>query len=616
MSAMQATESGGTTKLPAAGTARFLLVSLCWLAGARFASGAFAGGPLWQVMVAVLFISLPLVTFILYQRVISKSLRRMQFLPDSLFYRIFSGRLFGLVLALLAGLPAAVFLLIRLHVYSLAQWLLVFAVVPVFLLVYRRTMVIISSQYRPWLVTIMALRWSRLVTPFLMVLAWLLVTLPGDHALTPALTLVEAIESARLQVADLQGSAALHFAAELVMITDGMKNFALQLPGSFDSRLMLLAAGIEAWLVFWLASTVLSAFMLPWREWRRVLVPLTDAGEPPALTVYDIGFSSAVVSFILAFILLPLGAWLETRATNSQPVQRAPEAFVLQLEQIGDNWYRPGTSLLLEQARQVVLTENGVAMEGMREELDYAFSLVEQNVDLYLDWYYSLGGEYTRIAHLLAGNLEQYMSDRLLRTLQQGDVFAGVQGRLQTALDANEMAAEQFLIEARRILAANSVDPGDYRVEPLLQVELAGILDAPVHQDLISLQSRILAGSSGSAVAGVMTGAVAAKLGSRMVAKGSFKLAAKALGKLVASKTAGTSLGAGAGAAAGAAAGSVVPGIGTAIGAVIGGIAGGLAVGIGIDKALIEFEEAVSRDAFRMELLAAINEVHTEFAVP
>ena len=106
---------------------------------------------------------------------------------------------------------------------------------------------------------------------------------------------------------------------------------------------------------------------------------------------------------------------------------------------------------------------------------------------------------------------------------------------------------------------------------------------------------------------------IAGKLMAKVVTKSSFKLATQAAAKLVASKAAGTTLGAGAGATAGGAIGSIVPGFGTAIGALIGGVIGGLAVGVGIDKALIEFEEAVGREAFRAELLQALDEARREY---
>ena len=90
-----------------------------------------------------------------------------------------------------------------------------------------------------------------------------------------------------------------------------------------------------------------------------------------------------------------------------------------------------------------------------------------------------------------------------------------------------------------------------------------------------------------------------------MLAKLVLKVAAKAPLKALASKAAG-------GAVAGAAAGSVLPGAGTVAGAVAGTVIG-ITTGISIDGALLEIEEALSRDDFRREIVTAIREARRDF---
>ena len=91
---------------------RSVIFSFLWLACAWYLTGTFAGGPLWQVLLAVSFLALPLVTFTLYQRIVHKTLRRVKYRPDSLLYRFFSGRLLSLAFALTAGFIGGVFLLV------------------------------------------------------------------------------------------------------------------------------------------------------------------------------------------------------------------------------------------------------------------------------------------------------------------------------------------------------------------------------------------------------------------------------------------------------------------------------------------------------------------------
>jgi hypothetical protein len=91
----------------------------------------------------------------------------------------------------------------------------------------------------------------------------------------------------------------------------------------------------------------------------------------------------------------------------------------------------------------------------------------------------------------------------------------------------------------------------------------------------------------------------------KIVSKGIFKAAGKALSKVAISKVAGTA----GGAAIGAAIGSVVPGAGT----IVGGVIGGALAGVFVDKVLLELEEAISREDFRMEILNSIRESRDEF---
>lgn len=114
-------------------------------------------------------------------------------------------------------------------------------------------------------------------------------------------------------------------------------------------------------------------------------------------------------------------------------------------------------------------------------------------------------------------------------------------------------------------------------------------------------------------IAAASGGLVAALVVKKLGAKGTLKLAAKAITKVAVSKTAGTSGGAGAGAVVGAAIGSAVPVIGTAVGAAVGGVICGLAVGVGVDYLILKLEEAWSREEFRQQLLAAIEEQRAAF---
>jgi hypothetical protein len=168
------------------------------------------------------------------------------------------------------------------------------------------------------------------------------------------------------------------------------------------------------------------------------------------------------------------------------------------------------------------------------------------------------------------------------------------------------------LVARDRLLADCGFLPADDAVLAITVEAPRALLTPAPDPEAISFRARLGASAMGTAAGGV-AGTVAGKLLAKVLAKEAFGLAAEAAGKLVLGKAAGGLGSAAAGAGAGALAGSVVPGLGTTVGAVVGGVMGGLAIGVATDYALLELDEAVSRDDFEAQILAAIDEAEAEF---
>jgi hypothetical protein len=572
----------------------------------------FLTGPLWQILLALLVASLPPGLLVLHQYTVRHLLRRQRFLVHGFLFRFFSGRTLALIVALVYGWCAAIILLLQLHTASLLDWLLLAAGIPLFIWLRQRLHQRLAGELKPWILHSTVLRWTRVLLAGLLALPALLLQLTLAPA-TP-LEVLDSIELQRNTVAGLQGSVALQHMALLLQTWEGFKLHAFAHPPQTLSWLFLLAVLLEKWMLFYLTGMFLCALALDRSELRRSVGPLSEETDVPPLPAVSLAMVSAIGSFVLLFIMLPFSVYTEFWARAQQPVLvEFDSAMTLQLERIGDAWYRPGTWDSLQELRSGMLDNLELDRERLVREVDGAFDSMEANVDAFLDWYYSLSAEYLRIAKLLTGELDAYLADKLGEYLQRGDSFDRVESVLREILQGQEVLESEYLQRAQALLASNRVQPGDVPVEPLRELSLADVLTPPVHEELLTLQTRLWTTGSGATAAGVMTAMITAKISSRILAKGSFKLAVKALGKVVASKASGAAMGAGAGATAGAAMGSVVPGVGTAIGAVIGGIAGGILAGIGIDKVLIEIEESISREAFRADILAVIDEARAEF---
>jgi hypothetical protein len=233
----------------------------------------------------------------------------------------------------------------------------------------------------------------------------------------------------------------------------------------------------------------------------------------------------------------------------------------------------------------------------LEAQIDLAFSQMESSVDGYLDWYYSLSGEYMRLGKLMTGEIEKYMEDKLAEELGQTEALKPVLAGLEVALANHKVIVDEYQQEVRKILAANQMQVPEFGAKGVPGISTDRILILPTHFDVVAMKGRV--------VGGVAAAGISAAIVAKIVSKGMFKAAGKALSKLAISKVASTT----GGAAIGAAIGSVVPGVGTVAGGVVGGAVGGLVV----DKLLLKLEEAISREDFKNEILVSIHESREEF---
>lgn len=349
---------------------------------------------------------------------------------------------------------------------------------------------------------------------------------------------------------------------------------------SHDLRLLawvlfVLQLGIVAALI-----TTLLAGVLAFVEKRRL--------QARRLT----GTSTASLTFVATILLLALAslfAALQLRDLDLQTL--APDT--ARTLPAADHCSDP-LAADLAGARHALDTRLGERMAEIRlaadaeieRELDQLFQSLGTGVDTYLDWYFTVLGEYQRLVALAAGDF----ADLMVREFER-HVFES-QG-------LDERIAEIDL----RVL-----DRTWERIDGLsteLQARIAEqIRDSPCRLDLPDLAAfgnlerdalRAGGAAAGGSAAGIGTVAVAKKV----LAKESLQIAAAVATKTAAKKGAGV-LAAGLGGAAlcaGTGPGAVLCGIGTAVGA-----------WLAIDKAAIEIDSRLSRERMREDILAVLHE--------
>lgn len=540
---------------------------------------------------AVLLLALPVVIASWHQDASERLLALHPYRSGSLLHRWRARRFFPMVLRALVGLLLTVAALLQTPFFGAADWGLLALGAPGYALLQAALHRAGAAQFSS---DAYAGRWVRRSAQAALVVAlalmWAALRL-ADHASVP-LPLAE-------RVSQWQGgwssapAHALRWALDTLSWSQaGLETAFSALPAG--QRWQALAALVLAPLSLFAHSVLaVAGSALPLREWRRAMaVPLSDAALPAR-------FSAAQVAIWSAIAVLATWLWLDLAGRTEYLARSNPSAFAVTAlpacERIGGQVYRVGAGALLAQLGARTAQELGASQTFACARISEVRAMTEPGVDAYLDWYFSLGAEWARLAAMLAGDADLLMRVKFEQlALQSPAVQQSLQAIQQTyatqwnaALKARADALT--LLESQRLVLSES--------------QCRVVQDQPANPTLLTLQShsvRLAAGSGAALMAGTFAGTVAAKA----MGKASIQVASKLLLKAAAKK----GLGKASSAAAGAALGTfIAPGLGTAVGAGVGVIVG-LAVGAGIDLALLAAEEKLTRADMRRDLLNAVDE--------
>lgn len=233
------------------------------------------------------------------------------------------------------------------------------------------------------------------------------------------------------------------------------------------------------------------------------------------------------------------------------------------------------------------------ASTDVDKAVDEVFADVERGVDRYLDWYFTVIGEYERLAAMATGDFANMMANELNRNLFVDTRLDGrlEKARLRIAGDSQKQLTELaggFAGKIKNKVATSSCQFGK------LDMSALGNLDRDLFRAKMAAGGGVLAGTVTAKLAAKKTvGVVAGKL----AAKNTFKVAASLAGK-VAAKKAGTIALSAAGAAA------ICSPTGP-VAIVCGGVAGIIAW-ITFDKVAIEIDEKRFRVEMRAEMMKEV----------
>ena len=417
---------------------------------------------------------------------------------------------------------------------------------------------------------------------------------------------------------------------------------------------------------------LLGVCLLDWRELRRVFSPLErmgsiqpfdavaeDGSAAPKLDRPTRRVASVLPQTVAAAVLAPvclLAAFMVTDSSLAQ-VKDSGELTVAEnvaRDAFGTAVYALDGQYYDREAAQAAMDAASKKSTELAEEVrstlvplvNETFDARVANVDSYLDWYYSLGADYERLINLITGSVEEFVGNQLAATLETGVDESHFAQAMQGYVDE----AASIAAEYEEALAACGIsDMPEWLVTSIEEVD-EGFFDGPIEpaQRLLDAGERFGVSASAGVAGGIVVGKAVTKAGEKIAETSAEKAAAgvaadaaegaaeKAAGKQVA-KTAEKS-------AAKSIASKVVEkaaeksffkaivsrissmlasrGISTVAGGAVGALAGpagvaagaaaGTAIGVGVDYAALKIDEAQNREAYKAEIVEAIEEERTE----
>ncbi|MDR0548314.1 MAG: hypothetical protein LBI10_02720 [Deltaproteobacteria bacterium] len=341
-------------------------------------------------------------------------------------------------------------------------------------------------------------------------------------------------------------------------------------------------------------------------EWRRGFAPPTESLNLPHFGFGQAAAYSAFLALFVLIVLIPGAGYLETffagpkglvvEETRAKLAERGEGVFIF----LEGKYYDPQAEAEAKKLAAALLSPILADQKALIAEANQLFNQYRANVDRYLDWYYSLKGEYSRLATLVkdgSAGAEAFLTAKMVELLGyevDAQKFAVNLARLETKLAQYEGRLKE--------LVAKSLSHFEVPAPLSARAQIRVLTFDKLVQNVTPVETFSFKNRLGlSAAAGISSGAIAGILAAKIGQKAIFKAAASALAKMAVSK----GLTAGGGAALGAGIGSVVPGAGTAIGAGVGLIAG-LVGGLVVEKVILNLEELVNRSEFKLTIINAI----------
>lgn len=585
--------------------ARYFALSYLWIGLGWYFGHKVGQGELWVAILGSILLGAPVLLAGLY----GATIRKIHFLstldPDSRLHRLLRGRILSSIFWTIWSFLAGFAFIFWFGTLGALDWALVLMSTPVFLIVYQVVYRILGPEYKRYIGVQKSLRAAQWLYALLLALLAICIAVSIANA-NPQFRLSEVLTELQSKPISHQKSFLLQYAERIAVYYDGAKALAISGLRQTNDTMPLLIAFTGTFVMFLNIGIVLSAFVIPGIEFQRIASRPDDVDIAAPVTASQAVFGSAVTVIVILFIFIPgtalLEGWLKQNPLISQAFSEAEIAAIPHFEQIEDKLYKSGTIASLAEIQAALLSQQQDSLDLLVRYAEIGYHNMVDNIDPYLDWYYSLPAEYLRLGSLLTRQLKGRVERDLQERLTEGDPFGTLEKQMNAFFLENEKIKKAYDDAVANVLRENEVFPNVTKFEIDEYIPAGNVMSPAEHISVIDLRTRV----TGIGV-GAIGGVIAAKVVGKAVSKGVVKLAATAMAKAAATKATGGA----AGAAIGALIGSVIPVGGTLVGAGIGAIVG-VTIGVSIDALLLTVEEYLSRDEFRQQIFNSIIEARAD----
>ena len=526
-----------------------------------------------------------------YRVAVEKTYRQVRYLEGGMHARFNNGRVLSIIIGIILSAICSAGLILNTPRWGTVEWILTVISIPLYIVVFLVADKLSRREYTQNYHLSGCLFWSYIVVGAVLVVFYTIATLVRpttmyDSAVDAFLAVKNPLEDASSTLVSESGI--------LMSFVDGMKLYGISTVSHASAAISSVIVIILSFPTFFGIAGLLRVASIDIDEMKRAFSPLPAERQK----VSDLRIKKAYVVVAAAMPVVLIAAfvgtdfWMADVASTrgyTMAEQFVRDQMNLAVYVLDGKYYdQQAVETVLEETEKKVAElskENEEILTGLINE---SFDKRLANVDDYLDWYYSLPADYERLASMITGSAEEFVSDQFTAHIEKGIDDSAIDEQLEDFT----AQIDQYRTEAEKELSAYELD-GVPEWLIAAKEELNGdfLSDSfEPAQQLLDANDRVAISSTIGLAAGVLTKVASKQFFKKFVSQIGSKIGARAIGSAI-----------------GGTAGTVAGPLGTAA-----GLVAGAAVGVGVDALMLNIDEWQNRDEYKAEIVEAIEEQRSE----